>query len=228
MAQAGYTGKLPAYGDFVEGGGALKARQGWSAWAERGLSAARDRSGGGFPDIFLTSPIWRFAVAGGVFGPEAAAGVFCPSMDKVGRLFPFAALAEFPAGVSPMAAATALDEWFERLETAILSALDPAATLEGLTATLTDPPRLRAGDPKPVTNGATSIAPLPVDEHGAPAIDDGFSLDLDDIGPETSDGDGVWITLGGIDAPARGYTQTGQANDSLFSVLITGEAAHGQ
>ena len=226
MAQAGYTGKLPAYGDFVEGGGALRVRQGWSAWAERGLSLARERTGGGFPDLFLTSPIWRFAVADGVFGESAAAGVFCPSMDKVGRLFPFAAVAELPPGIAPLAATTALDGWFERLESLVLAALDPAATLEAFEASLPDPPGMRGGDARPVTNGDGGIAPLPVDALGAPVVDESMSLDLEEDGPEPPASDGVWITLGGVDLPARAFTQTGAASDSLFSVLITGETAH--
>lgn len=225
--QTGYTGKLPAYGDFVEGGGALRARQAWSAWAERGLSAARaqGQGGNGFADTFLTSPIWRFAVADGVFGETAAAGVFCPSMDKVGRLFPFAAIAELPGGVAPLAAVAGLAEWFERVETLILNALDPEATLETFSAHLADPPALQGGAARPLSQGG-GISPLRVDSNGAPVAEDTMSLDLDGDGLEAEAGDGVWITLGGVDTPSRGYTHTGAAQEGLLLVLITGETAH--
>lgn len=37
---------------------------------------------------YLTSPVWRFAIAPGVLGPEGLGGVMMPSVDRVGRYFP--------------------------------------------------------------------------------------------------------------------------------------------
>lgn len=223
--QAGYAGKLPAYGDFVEGGGSVRARQDWSAWAERGLAAARDRVGGGFPDIFLTSPIWRFAVADGVFGAAPVAGVFCPSMDKVGRLFPFSVVVDLPQGVSPMAACAALGPWFDQMEAAVLAALDASATLEGLSGQMTDPDPIRGSESAQLIAQAARLSPLNVTPEGAPILDGGDALDLSDAEPEQ--GDGLWITLGGMDDGARGIMQHGAADDTLFATLVTGDAAHG-
>lgn len=217
-----YTGKLPAYGDFVEGGGALHACKAWNEWAERGLNAVRSTAG--FHDTFLTSPIWRFAVAGDVFSPSPVAGVFCPSMDKVGRLFPFAVLTDLASGVSPLAACTALGGWFDEVEAAVLAALDPAATLEGMMQTISEPAPFQpcaAARPLASTPGFDALS---VTMEGEPIATMGDPLDLSDD-PSDLD-DGVWITLGSIDADAHGIVQHGAATDALFARLVTGGEAH--
>ena len=218
MQQVGYTGKLPAYGDFVQGGGSLQACKNWSAWAENGLAVAREVSG--FHDTFLTSPIWRFSVAAKVFSSTPVAGVFCPSMDKVGRLFPFAVMTELPAGVSPISAFTALGPWFESLEASVLSALDPSATTDDLNHSITDPDPLKANCGQPQLASVASYANLAVTAEGEPMPAEADPLDLSDDGPAADDG--VWITLGGIDAGAEGVAQRGVATNQLFSRLVMG------
>lgn len=220
--QISYTGKLPAYGDFVQGGSALDACKTWNDWAERGLSSVRSTPG--FHDIFLTSPIWRFAVAGGVFSQAPVAGVICPSMDKVGRLFPFAVLTDLSSGVSPLAACTALGTWFDEVEAAVLAALDPEATVEGLVQSISEPTPMRAPETTRPLADEPSFHPLNVTMEGEPiaGIDD--ALDLSDD-PSDMD-DGVWITLGSIDSDAHGIVQHGVATDALFARLVTGGEAH--
>lgn len=221
--QVGYAGKLPAYGDFVQGGGTLHACKTWSDWAEHGLAAIRETPG--FHDTFLTSPIWRFAVADEVFGPAPVAGVFCPSMDKVGRLFPFAVFADLPHGVTPLNACAALGPWFDQLEAAVLAALDPAATIEDMTASVSDPtPMSTSGQARPLASHP-SLAALSVSPEGDPIAPSDDPLDLSDT--ETEEGDGAWITLGGMDASAHGIMQHGTATDALFARLVTGGDAHG-
>ncbi len=220
--QIGYTGKLPAYGDFVQGGGSLRACQKWSEWAESGLAACRGHAG--FADTFLTSPIWRFAVADHVFGDAPVAGVFCPSMDKVGRLFPFAVVTELTEGVTPMAACGALTPWFERVEAAVLAALDPEATTDALARAIDDPAPLRGKGTAHQLASTPGIGPLSVNAEGEPIADTGMDLDLSDDEPQA--GDGAWIALGGIDGSAQGVTQYGTATDALFARLVTGGDAH--
>lgn len=218
--QVGYTGKLPAYGDFVQGGGSLQACKSWSAWAEDGLAHVRDTPG--FHDVFLTSPIWRFSVAAEVFSSAPVAGVFCPSMDKVGRLFPFAVLTELQKGVSPRSASTALGPWFDSLEASVLSALDPAATTDELSHSIPEAQPLTAvAEPGRLAETA-SFSALAVTAAGEPAAAEADPLDLSDEEPE--DSDGIWITLGGIDAGAEGVAQRGTATSQLFRRLVTGGA----
>ncbi len=56
--------------------------------ASRLCLPAETELGAEWLETYLTSPIWRFALSGGVCGDRACAGIFMPSVDKVGRYFP--------------------------------------------------------------------------------------------------------------------------------------------
>ena len=85
---AGFFGKIPSRGDFVRHGlpqGFVAALDGW--W-QHVLPDSRERLGEGWVDAWMQAPIWRFALAPGVCGAGAVAGLWLPSTDKAGRLFP--------------------------------------------------------------------------------------------------------------------------------------------
>ena len=221
----GYAGKLPAYGDFVAGGAAAAARRAWSAWAEAGLASAREGAErAAFADRFLTSALWRFAVAPGVFGERMAAGVMCPSMDKVGRLFPFVALAELDAAPPPAATLEALDGWLHATEEAVLGALEPDATLEAFEARLAAvaPPEAGGGC-APCSARAPRAVPQTLDAEGRLAAEGMDALDLE--GPDEAAPDGLWITMGSGVEPPRGLAQEGPAGEALFDRLIAAPPA---
>ncbi|QXI45055.1 type VI secretion system-associated protein TagF [Pseudomonas wayambapalatensis] len=54
----------------------------------KGLRASRERLGAEWEQAYRCSPIWHFALAAGVCGEVAWAGVMMPSVDRVGRYFP--------------------------------------------------------------------------------------------------------------------------------------------
>lgn len=60
----------------------------WDEWLQAGLRASRERVGAGWEQAYRCSPIWHFALAAGVCGESAWAGVMIPSVDRVGRYFP--------------------------------------------------------------------------------------------------------------------------------------------
>ena len=94
-ATVGFWGKLPARGDFVGVGLPRRFVEPWHAWMQRMLAASRDLLGEDWLPAWLEAPIWRFALEPGLCGPDAALGLWMPSVDRVGRHFPltFAALA---------------------------------------------------------------------------------------------------------------------------------------
>lgn len=120
---AGYYGKIPLHGDFVQLRLPQAFIQPWDDWLQAGLASSRERLADGWLDVYLTSPAWRFALAPGVCGEPGYAGVMIPSVDRVGRYFPFIVSAPLLHGVSVFAAARAA-EWFVRAEELILTALD--------------------------------------------------------------------------------------------------------
>src|SRR5215204_5377827 len=93
-ATLGFCGKLPARGDFVVSGLPRRFVEPWHDWMQRVLAASRDRLGEDWVAAWNEAPIWRFALSAGLCGPDAAVGLWMPSVDRIGRHFPltFAAL----------------------------------------------------------------------------------------------------------------------------------------
>lgn len=122
--QLGFFGKIPTQGDFVRrrvSGGFLAA---WDPWLRAVTDAARRSLGDRWLDIYLTSPVWRFAAMPGVSGDHACIGVVMPSVDSVGRYFPLTLVAEVPDSLEPFGLVIEMADWFDRVQTLALTALD--------------------------------------------------------------------------------------------------------
>jgi len=87
-AVAGFFGKLPARGDFVRHGLPPDFLRTLDAWWQVVLSDSRTALGEGWTEAWMEAPVWHFAFAAGVCGAGAAVGLWLPSTDKAGRLFP--------------------------------------------------------------------------------------------------------------------------------------------
>lgn len=122
----GYFGKLPCAGDFLRRDLSPGFLVPWDAWLQR-LMTDLDAS-----DAYLRAPIWRFALAPGLCGPRAASGILLPSVDRVGRRFPFCIAHESDAPL--WTAYLALQPHLAGLEDLALSMLggtDTRAALDG-------------------------------------------------------------------------------------------------
>jgi type VI secretion system protein ImpM len=120
----GFYGKLPSHGDFLVRR-VLDAFLGaWDPWLQEGLAAVRQALGNRWLDVYLTSPVWRYVCAAGACGPDPVAGIMAPSVDKVGRYFPFTIVAGLPRDLSPVIAATLLDEFFDAAESLVVGTLE--------------------------------------------------------------------------------------------------------
>ena len=113
----GFYGKLPSHGDFLQRGVNDDFVNRWDAWLQDGIARSRSELGEAWLNVFLTSPLWRFAFASGVAGGPAWAGILLPSVDRVGRYFPLTIVAELTPGVLPFELAVAGNGWFDWAET---------------------------------------------------------------------------------------------------------------
>lgn len=93
----GLYGKLPSHGDFLRRRTSDAFVSAWDAWLQDCMAASRTALGNRWLDVYLTSPVWRFAAEGGACGPVPVVGVVVPSVDRVGRYFPLTIVAELPA-----------------------------------------------------------------------------------------------------------------------------------
>lgn len=157
----GWHGKLPALGDFVSRRVDAAWLERWDPWLAQGMLALREQLGDAWLDAYLASPSWRFlflpGALAGAAGDRAWMGVLMPSVDKVGRYFPFTivqpidgdlSLAQMPAlwreleALDSLAADALHDDWdVDRLESELTlrtndvevkaqsSARDPASSI---------------------------------------------------------------------------------------------------
>jgi type VI secretion system protein ImpM len=104
------------------------------------LLTGHDALGERWKECYLKTPIWRFALSAGLCGPQTVAGVVMPSVDRVGRYFPFCIIAQTDG--SAVTAYLTLQPTFAALEDVALTMLDDGASvpqLENMLATLPKP-----------------------------------------------------------------------------------------
>jgi type VI secretion system protein ImpM len=161
----GFFGKLPSQGDFVSRRLPWDFTETWDTWLQAGLAQARERLGALWLPAYLNAPVWRFALAPGLAGPSAWAGLWFPSVDRVGRHFPMTVAAALPPGQAVPSLAHADEQWLA-LEDAALAALDPATSLDRFD-TLLQQARLPEGGAMPAPDGMAAppwqLQQLPAD-----------------------------------------------------------------
>jgi type VI secretion system ImpM family protein len=122
----GFYGKLPSRGDFVNRRLPAEFTSPWDAWLQQGLARSQSELGGQWLDVYLTSPIWRFALQSGVCGEHAYLGVLVPSVDRVGRYFPLTTAVACPVALALPELAARLEPWFVSVEELMLETLADA------------------------------------------------------------------------------------------------------
>lgn len=126
----GFTGKIPARGDFVGSGLPRDFIDPWHEWQSVVIAGSRTLMGDVWLDAFLEAPVWRFILSPGRCGARGAVGLIMPSVDKVGRYFPLTFAALSAAG-TPRAGDWA--GWLDTAEDLGRLALDEDAPPEQLT-----------------------------------------------------------------------------------------------
>jgi len=137
---AGWYGKLPFLGDFASRRLPREFVESWDAWLQRSIAASRRALDERWLDLFLTSPMWRFALAPGVCGKYAWAGLMLPSVDKVGRYFPLTLALPIERCDADLAQVFSAHDWYAGLESIGLTALNVDFSIEQLEAALAEHP----------------------------------------------------------------------------------------
>lgn len=92
-----FYGKLPWTGDFITRNMDFSQCQLVDQWLSAGMAALQDADTN-WLESYLSAPVWSFCVPAGVWAEPAVCGALMPSVDRVGRYFPF--LLFWPAGES--------------------------------------------------------------------------------------------------------------------------------
>jgi type VI secretion system protein ImpM len=124
VPDVGFYGKLPSHGDFLRRRVSDAFVGVWDGWLQECIAASRGTLGERWLDVYLTSPVWRFACAAGTCGPAPVVGVMVPSVDRVGRYFPLTVVAGLPNGASPIVASTLGAAFFDQAERLVIETLE--------------------------------------------------------------------------------------------------------
>lgn len=119
----GLYGKLPTHGDFLRRRVADEFVTPWDHWLQHAIADSRSVLGEQWLSIYLTSPIWRFALGPDVCGCAPVAGLLLPSVDRVGRYFPLTLVWPTPPDLCALEVAVRFQRGFERAEQLLLDTL---------------------------------------------------------------------------------------------------------
>ena len=120
----GLYGKLPSHGDFLRRRASDAFVAAWDHWLQHCMAASRSALVDRWLDVYLTSPVWRFACAAGAAGGGPVIGVMVPSVDRVGRYFPLTLVAPLPDDLSLVPAALDAEPFFKRATQLVLDTLE--------------------------------------------------------------------------------------------------------
>jgi len=130
--QCGVYGKLPMHGDFVHRNLPTTFITPWDEWLQRYIASSKEQMGEAWLDTYLTSPIWRFVLSAGVIDKQHWAGIMLPSVDQVGRYYPFSVVMPLKPELNPIEFISHQSPWFESIEALALSALEEQISVDDL------------------------------------------------------------------------------------------------
>ena len=222
----GYFGKVPTHGDFVRRGLPKTFLDPWDGWLQGAISTSKAQLSDAWLGIYLTSPVWRFALCPGICGEAMAAGTLMPSVDAVGRYYPMTIASIFSAGGTPFRLANAA--WISAAQEATLSCLEKDFELEAFEARLDEIQDEILPEAEPDGLGVKSWSP--------PSGGLAWSMDetaLDQLGSEvypallhsTAESRlgaySIWWTDGSDNVPACLRLFEGLPSQETFSELLT-------
>ena len=122
-ALPGWFGKLPGMGDFAHRRLPEAFRERFDHWLHDGLVRLRERHAD-WTERYLAGPLWFFVLGDGVTGARAWLGILMPSVDGVGRYFPFVVAAECMTPLHDIDDARAAWQWWRLAAEAALEGLE--------------------------------------------------------------------------------------------------------
>lgn len=125
----GFFGKVRTHGDFVSRRLPPEFVTPWDETLQKGLLYAQQFFGAQWLPVYLSAPLWSFALGAGVCGHAAWVGVLMPGVDRVGRYFPFT-IALPVSGDDLVEWLTGARAWFDEAARRALSTLDDDFVLE--------------------------------------------------------------------------------------------------
>jgi len=128
------------HGDFIHRNLPAAFIKQWDEWFQLYISSSKEQMGEDWLNTYLTSPIWRFVLSAGVIDEKHWAGIMLPSVDHVGRYFPFSVVMPLEPDLNPLEFISLYSHWFERIEALALQALEELFTVDELVEKINEIP----------------------------------------------------------------------------------------
>lgn len=165
---AGWFGKMPALGDFASRRLPDAWIAAWDGWLQQELVRSREALGDeAWLALYMVAPVRRFWLAPDLVTREAWLGVLMPSVDSVGRQFPFTLAAPLRSGHADLVDALANDDWLDHADALARQVLDPAFGIEALEQSILGLPALH-GERRLEAHAGTVLAQRLHERHGRP------------------------------------------------------------
>jgi type VI secretion system protein ImpM len=205
---AGFYGKSPFFGDFLSRRMPAGFLPSWDAWLQQLVVASLARLGeAAWLPAWLEAPVWHFVLGAEIAGAAPGFGVLIPSVDRVGRYFPFTVLGlEYCGGI-------ALSDWALRVEALALGALD-----DGFDPNLLETELGELGAP---AMPACPPAAAPPGWSGLAGACD-WPTEIDGASAALAAGETLWWCRGSSRVGAGMLRCTGLPDDQLAAALIAG------
>lgn len=217
-------GKIPTLGDFVHRGLDRRQIEAWDEWLQGCMSASRRALGDDWLDYYLEAPVWYFAAGPGNLDQQTWIGVLIPSVDRVGRYFPFSIVRGFGDG-SPLSAMRLARDWYAEAERLALDCLDEQFQSGDLEPRLAGMPKPMPGIPEAPEDRET----VPDDATGrvyllgnSPSTNEVLSTVADDALLQLYPGYSVWWTSGSSAVPAALLVSSAMPDHAAFSAMLDG------
>lgn len=221
-------GKIPTRGDFIHRGLSQRQIEAWDEWLQGCMTESRHKLAEHWLDYYLEAPVWYFALGRGNMDQQSWVGVLIPSVDRVGRYFPFSIMRPFYGG-TPLDAMRRARDWFSAAESLALDSLEENFDAEGLES------RLQALPPE-----ASQMIPLSSTPPGssdlqssgrlfllgdAPSTNSVLSTIADDCLLQLHPTYSLWWTAGSNAVPASLLIASGMPERLAFTAMLDGRFA---
>lgn len=219
----GIFGKLPAHGDFIQRNLSAGFINIWDEWQQHFIAGTKEQLGDSWLDVYLTSPLWRFVFSDGVIDNDCWTGIMIPSVDRVGRYYPFSMIKKLPKNTNPFEFIQLQSAWYKELELLALGALDGELLIDDLMLSLNNLPLIHQSDYS-CTNTQTDTNSYQFDmEFEEQSVSSVYPLLLDVAMTTLFQSYSVWQTTGSDFVLPCLFSTQGLPNGQQMPAMLNGD-----
>ena len=216
---AGYYGKLPLRGDFIQRNVDAEFIQIWDTWLQNVITNSKEILGDQWLNYYLVSPIWRFYLP--LPNNTAFSGLMLPSVDKVGRYFPFTIFNSVDISIPVQNYIINNDNWFNNAEQLAMNALDESIDFDQLNLAIDLINQTHNSVTQTIETKSIHNFRVPLNDNMD--INQGFTQ-LNQVLPQTiSKQYSYWWTAGNDHITGNLFCSENMPDDNVYTAMLDGQ-----